>query len=230
MPAHFNEQLEQLRGEVARVASKVQEVLEFACDVAMQADAHLVPEVKALDRLIDADEVRIEGAAIDLIALHQPAASDLRLLMTVIKVNSDLERIADCSKNIAGRSKVLARSDGSRPPRDLRILADSVTELLRDVIKAYNLSDTGLAAKVVASDEVIDALYQQIVAETTLQMESGKLAAARGLAYVMIAKNLERIGDHCTNIAEDVLYVSSGAIRRHQRREIADAESEGRQD
>ncbi len=144
----------------------------------------------AADEKVDEEEVRVEKAAIDLLALHQPAAGDLRLITTVIKVNSDLERIADCAVNAAQRVLPLARRQGTRPPRDLKVIANSVVSILRDTIRAFNLNDAELARHVLRNDDVVDALYHQIVQDMLAQMESNGRHASAELSNIMIAKNL----------------------------------------
>jgi phosphate transport system protein len=137
------------------------------------------------------------------------------MITTIIKANSDFERIADCAVNIAQRVLPLSRHEGYEVPADLKLMANSVIGTLRDTIKAFNLSDEAVARHVLRGDDVVDALYHQIVQDTLTQMESARHDADVDLANIMIAKNLERIGDHCTNIAEDVIFVRLGRIVRH---------------
>lgn len=215
MSHHFVDLLEQLREKVSRMTALVQQEVEQAVEAVVRADINLARSVIDGDRRIDDEEVRIEKSAIDLLALFQPAASDLRLITTIIKVNGDFERIADCAVNIAQRVPNLARDRSYRPPTDLRIMGNAVASTLRDTIAAFNLPDEQLAQKVLKSDDVVDALYHQIVQDAVAMMDSHAHEAALDLSNIMIAKNLERIADHCTNIAENVVYVSSGRIIRH---------------
>ena len=218
MSRHLIDLLDDLKTRVARMSALVQHIVEQAVDAVLDADAELARKTIASDERIDDEEVKVEQAAIDLLALHQPAAGDLRLITTVIKVNSDLERIGDCAVNCAQRVLPLAASDGYEPPPDLRLMATSVVSNLRDALKAFNLNDVELARYVVRNDDVVDALYHQIVQDMLSRMQSGPGGrnAAVELANVMIAKNLERIADHCTNLAEDVIYIQSGRIVRHR--------------
>jgi phosphate transport system protein len=180
----------------------------------MSADADLAHRVCELDKQIDKDEVEIEKGAIDLLALYQPAAGDLRLIATIIKANSDFERIADCAVNIAQRVLPLVRGQ-YQPSSNLRMMANSVLLLLRETIKTFNLTDEALAQQVLRGDDRVDALYDQIVQEMLNRLGAPAPDAGIELSNVMIAKNLERIADHCTNIAEDVIYVHTGRIIRH---------------
>jgi phosphate transport system protein len=210
--------LDDLKTRVARMSALVQQIVERAIDAVLDTDADLARRTILEDERIDDEEVLVEKAAIDLLALHQPAAGDLRLITSVIKVNSDLERIADCAVNVAQRVLPLAQGEAYKPPDDLRLMCTSVAANLRDAVKAFNMGDAELARQVVRNDDIVDALYHQIVQDMLSRMEraGGGYDAGAQLANVMIAKNLERIADHCTNIAEDVIYVQSGRIVRHR--------------
>ena len=197
------------------MGASVQQSVELSIESLVALDAKLAQQVIEGDAKVDEEEVKVEKGAIDLLALHQPAAGDLRMITTIIKANSDFERIADCAVNIAQRVLPLSRHEGYEVPADLKLMANSVIGTLRDTIKAFNLSDEAVARHVLRGDDVVDALYHQIVQDTLTQMESARHDADVDLANIMIAKNLERIGDHCTNIAEDVIFVRLGRIVRH---------------
>jgi phosphate transport system protein len=216
MSRHLIDLLEDLKTRVARMSALVQQIVERAIDALLESDPELARRTILEDERIDDEEVLVEKAAIDLLALHQPAAGDLRLITSVIKANSDLERIADCAVNVAQRVLLLPKGDAFEPPDDLRLMCTSVVANLRDAVKAFNLGDIELARQVVRNDDVVDALYHQIVQDMLSRMEQAGYDAGVQLANVMIAKNLERIADHCTNIAEDVIYVQSGQIVRHR--------------
>jgi phosphate transport system protein len=215
MSHHFVDRLEELRSRAGRMIALVQNAVERAGEAVLAIDATLAQSVIEGDRQIDDEEVKVEKAAIDLLALHQPAASDLRLITTIIKVNQDFERIADCAVNIAQRVAPISRTSDYEPPADLRVMHNAVVSTLRDTNKCFNLLDEQLARQVLRGDDVVDALYHQIVQDTLSLMESADHNANNDLSNIMIAKNLERIGDHCTNIAEAVIYVHSGRIIRH---------------
>jgi phosphate transport system protein len=215
MSRHLIDLLDDLKARVARMSAMVQQLVEQSVDAVLKVDVELARRTIEADAKIDDEEVKVEKAAIDLLALHQPAAGDLRLIMTVIKVNSDLERIADCAVNAAQRVPPLAHEGGYEPPGDLRLICTTVVSNLRDAIKAFNLNDVELARQVLRNDDVVDALYHQIVQDMLGQMQADGHKANVELSNIMIAKNLERIADHCTNIAEDVIYVQSGRIIRH---------------
>ena len=215
MSRHLDELLTELRDRIARMSAMVQQVVDEAVEAVLTADAKLARKVIDGDTRIDNEEVRVEKAAIDLLALHQPAAGDLRLITTVIKVNSELERIADCAVNAAQRVLPLARDGDPAVPDDLRLMCNTVVATLRDAVRAFNKNDADLARQVMRSDDVVDALYHQIVRDMLARIEMDGRRAGVDLSSIMIAKNLERIADHCTNIAEDVIYIHTGRIIRH---------------
>jgi phosphate transport system protein len=214
MPHHFIDRLEDLKDRMARMTAQVQQSAEQSVQSVLFADAILARQVCEMDKQIDKEEVEIEKGAIDLLALYQPAAGDLRLIATIIKANSDFERIADCAVNIAQRVLPLARAE-HQPASNLRLMANSVLLMLRETIKAFNLTDEVLARQVLRGDDRVDALYDQIVQEMLGRLGAPAPDAGIELSNVMIAKNLERIADHCMNIAEDVIYVHTGQIIRH---------------
>jgi len=216
MSHHFVDLLEELKSRLARMTALVQQIVEQSVESVFNADAIIAQRAIDSDVRIDEEEVRVEKSAIDLLALYQPAAVDLRMITTVIKVNSDFERIADCAVNIAQRVLLLARLEAYSAPDDLRLMGSSVTTTLRETIKAFNCQDDQLARQVLRSDDVVDALYHQIVQDMLTSMETDSKKVNSDLAYIMVAKNLERIADHCTNIAENVIYVASGKIIRHR--------------
>jgi len=224
MSVHLNQLLEELKDRVARMTTLVYQLVETAVESLLHADARLAAEAIQQDDRIDAEEVAVEKNCIELLALHQPAAGDLRLITSTIKVNSDLERIADCAVNAAQRVLPLARQGGYEPPTDLRLMSRSVLAVLRDTIKAFNLQDEALARQVLRSDDVVDALYHQIVQDMLNMMETNGQQANTDLTNIMVAKNLERIADHCTNIAEDIIYVHTGRIIRHAH--VAEAQTQ----
>jgi phosphate transport system protein len=215
MSRHLQDLLDDLKGRVSRMGAMVQQAVEQAVDAVLAHDHKLARQVVDGDRRIDEEEVRVEKAAIDLLALHQPAAGDLRYVTTVIKVNSELERIADCAVNAAQRVLPLSNDAGDEAPADLRLMSSTVLSTLRDTIRALNLGDVDLARQVMRGDDVVDALYHQIVQDVLCHIQDGMHKASSDLSYIMIAKNLERMADHCTNIAEDVIYVHTGRIIRH---------------
>lgn len=214
MAIRFTDMLDALRGRVAKLTALVQQILDQSVEAVINLDVQLANQAVAFDNRIDEEEVLVEKAAIDLLARHQPAASDLRLITSIIKVNGDFGRIADCAVNIAQRVPLLASMGDYLICTDMRLMANTAVATLRDTINAFNLSDLTLAQQVLKGDDILDALYHQIITESLSSLEH-EHRANRDLSTIMVAKNLERVGDHCVNIAEDIVYVQSGRIIRH---------------
>ena len=213
--------IEQLRAEAARMAGLVQQSVSDAVDAAIRGDVRQAQSLVAADERIDSAEVLIEKRAIDLLSLHQPAAGEFRLVLMVIKVNNELERVADCAANIAERvAPLVAEMESAGEPyglpHDLAALGQIVVEQVRQTVRAFNFADVEASREVIRNDDRVDAIYAGIVQESLTDMRRESAHIDRDLSYVMIAKNLERIGDHCTNIAEDIVYIKSGKIVRHR--------------
>src|SRR5690349_6107648 len=148
MSHHFVDLLEELKERLSRMMAMVQQSVEWSVQGVLTLDTLAARQAIDQDRLIDEEEVKIEKGAIDLLALHQPAASDLRLITTIIKANSDFERIADCAVNVCQRVIPLASMGRFEAPEDLRVMANSVIATLRDTIKAFKTRDDELARRV----------------------------------------------------------------------------------
>jgi len=221
MTAHFVNLLDDLRRRSLRMASQVEDMLEESGAVVFQADEALARRIVARDEEIDAEEVGVETEVVRLLALYQPVGRDLRLLATILKVNSDLERIADCVVNIAERARHLEVQELAGSSEDLRQLFPLTRRALRNAVQAYSAEDADAAQQVMHEDAAIDALYGQIVRQVVSSAPSAVSQMAAVLDLLSVAKNLERIADHATNIAEDVVFLTTGAIVRHRRDEVA---------
>lgn len=216
MTAHFVNLLDELRRRSLRMASQVEDIVQEACEAVFQRDETLARRVVVRDTEVDREEVAVESEVVRLMALYQPVGIDLRLLCTILKVNNDLERIADCAVNIAQRARHLELQPLAEQSPDLRQMCPVVRRILRNAIGAYNTEDAEAARRVLAEDEQIDALYGQIVRHVVAQAPQAPDSMAGHLDLLSVGKNLERIADHATNIAEDVVFLSTGQIVRHQ--------------
>ena len=217
MTAHFVDLLDALRSRSLRMAGMVEEVVKEACDAVFQADAEKAILVVQRDNEIDAEEVEVESDVIRLLALYQPVGSDLRLLCTVLKVNNDLERIADCAVNVAERARHVDARSLAGPFGDLRRMGPIVVHMLRNAVKAYGSQVVDDAKKVLQEEDAVDALYGQIIRRLVAEASVCPEKIASYLDVLSAAKNLERIADHATNIAEDVVFVCTGEIVRHRK-------------
>jgi len=219
MTAHFVNQLDDLRRRSLRMASLVEDMLDEALEAAQHPDADLAQRVIERDEEVDAEEVQVEAEVIRLLALYQPVGSDLRLLCTVLKVNNDLERAADCAVNVAQRARHLPREAVVPWRDDVQRIAAAAQRVLRTAIQAYGSHDAAIARSVFAEEHVVDALYADIIRAGAAQTVDDPEGMASLLDVLSVAKNLERIADHATNIAEDVLYLATGEIVRHRTRD-----------
>lgn len=218
MTAHFVDLLNDLRRRSLRMASLVEDILHEAIDAVLRGDEALAARVCDRDNDVDKEEVAVEAEVIRLLALYQPVGSDLRMLCTVLKVNNDLERIADCAVNVAERAKHLDARRLGGLFRDLEQMGPIVLRMLRNAVKAYGASSVDDAQKVLIDEEAADALYGQVIRRVVAEGPKAPDQMAAYLDTISIAKNLERVADHATNIAEDVVYVSTGEIVRHRQR------------
>jgi len=218
MTAHFVTLLDELRRRSLRMASQVEDMTQQACDAVFDPDETRPRGVIERDAEIDAAEVEVEAEVIRLLALYQPVGIDLRMLCTILKVNNDLERVADCAVNIAERASHGELQAIARRCIELQQLCPVVRQVLRDAVHAYSQNDAEAARQVMRQDEAVDALYGRIVQTIVAYADRSAKQLAGELDLLSVAKNLERIADHATNIAEDVVYLSTGQIVRHQPR------------
>jgi len=218
MTLHFVNLLDELLRRSLRMASLVEDIVHESFDAVLAADERLARRVIARDQEVDAEEVAVEAEVIRLLALYQPVGSDLRLLCTILKVNSDLERIADCAVNIAERACHLDAGAVSGADEGLRQMSAIVARMLRSVLHAYGASDADHARNVFADEEMVDALYGKIIQKMATDSAASASGTAAILDILSVAKNLERIADHVTNIAEDMVFLSTGDIVRHRPR------------
>lgn len=216
MSTHFINLLDELRRRSLRMASQVEDMVAEAADAAFLADEALARRVIARDEEVDAAEVDVEAEVIRLLALYQPVGIDLRTLCTILKVNNDLERVADCAVNLAERAKHGVLQPLAQRSSELKQMCAVVRQALRQAVQAYSAGDLDLARRVREQDSGIDALYAQIVRHVVAVVDASPEDVAGYLDLLSVAKNLERIADHATNIAEDVVFLATGQIVRHR--------------
>jgi phosphate transport system protein len=160
-------------------------------------------------------QIEIDDMVMTLVATHQPVAGDLRFLLAATKINSDLERIGDLVVNITENAPTIVKQPELKRLIDIPRMADIARQMVRDSLHAFVKGDVLTAQKVIATDDQVDALKEQIIRELLTYMLADPKAIERSLALILIARHLERIADHATNIAEDVIYVIQGRDVRH---------------
>jgi phosphate transport system protein len=214
----YEEELNHLTAEVARMGGLAEAQVFDSISAFSRRDTALAESVVERDQRLDVLEVEIERAAIRLIALRQPMAVDLRRTVAAMKIASNLERCGDLAKNIARRSLILAEIDSAGPvTRSIERMGKLVSGRLKDVLDAYTSSELSGAAAVWSRDDEVDEHYESLFRELLTYMMGDPRTITPGAHLLFVAKNLERIGDHATNIAEIVHYEITGAELTDQR-------------
>ena len=216
---HFLRDMEGLWTQVLRQAAVVEEALNTSVRALCDSRADLAAGVKVGDQAIDRWEIQIERDCLRVLALHQPVASDLRRIAVVLRINSDLERMADLARHIAKRAQKLARANPPTAiPEELESMAVEALAQVRDSLDALIKGDAELARRVIQGDRRIDR-HQQLVRKDlkeAIRRDPDRLNT--WLRLINTARNLERVADHATNIAEAVIYLKEGDIVRHSPR------------
>jgi phosphate transport system protein len=222
----FDQELQQLDKKIAHMGGLAERLLAQSFDALQRRDPQLGESAVASDRAIDLRERDLQEQAILMIARRQPMANDLRHIMTVLKIAGDLERVGDLAKNIAKRALAVS---GESPPKSLMTGLKHMTELalqqLKDVLDAYGERDAERALKVWARDEQIDAMYNSLFRELLTYMMEDPRNIGLCTHLLFGAKNIERIGDHTTNIAENVYYLVHGTPLTDDRPKCDDTSS-----
>ncbi len=217
MSVFFFTEMGRIKTDILALGTMVEERLHKAVESVINRDAELANEVIAKDTDVDDMEVEIEEELLKILALHQPVAVDLRFLVATLKINNDLERIGDLAVNIAERALVLNRKAHQAMPVDLAQMSKAVESMLRESIDALVNLDTSTAASVCRNDDSIDNMKHDIdrILKKRMAEESEKDAIDVLVALLRVSRDLERIADHATNIAEDLIYLTEGRIIRH---------------
>jgi phosphate transport system protein len=215
MQRHFHEELDQLKQTLLAMAALVEDQIRRAMQALVERDDDLARQVIDRDRAVNAYDLEVDEKCVELLALHQPAASDLRFLTTAMKIVTDLERIGDQAVNIAQRARELNLEPQLKPYIDLPRMADAAQRMVKESLDAFVARDTELARRVCADDAPVDALNHQIFRELlTFMMEDPK-TIPRAIRLILIARFIERVADHATNIAEMVIYMVDSKMVRH---------------
>lgn len=217
MSKHFAQAIDSLNDSLSRQEDLVMRCVEDGVHALVTGDAERARRASQMDREVDRAEVRIEEECLKMIALYAPVARDLRYLTTVLKVNNDLERIADHANSVARLTLSLLEDRAFALPPQAGEMAARVTEAISRGIRALRRQDVEEARSVVAADDVIDKLDAEITEEARRTMRQGPTHVDSALQLYRIGRELERIADLATNIAEDTIYLVTGEIVRHTR-------------
>jgi len=213
---HLEREIEGLKKLILGLSATVEDNVHKAVRALTERNSALAEEIVKSDVSIDQTEVAIEEECLKVLALHQPVAGDLRFLIAILKINNDLERMGDLAVNIAERAMFLATREKPDVPLDLPLMAEKTKAMMKKSLDSLMKQDTALAYEVLATDDEIDAMnremYQQIQAAIRRRPEQ----LESFIHLLSCSRHLERIADHATNIAEDVIYMIDGVIVRHR--------------
>jgi phosphate transport system protein len=215
MQRHFHEELEALKQTLLAMGGLVEDQIRRVMRALLERDDVIAQEVIERDRQVNAYDVEIDEQCVSLLALHQPAAGDLRFITTAMKIVTDLERIGDQAVNIAQRVLELNREPRLKPYIDLPRMAERAQRMVKESLDAFVARDTALARQVCGEDAEVDALKEQIFRELLTFMMEDPRTIPRAIRVILISRFLERVADHATNIAEMVVYLVEGKMVRH---------------
>jgi len=215
MKEHFSERLETLRRQLIAMGAQAESQIASAIEALVAGDAAKARAVIEGDKAIDLLEVKIDEGAIDLLATQQPVAGDLRLLVSALKINADLERIGDHAVNIAEAAERMSKMRPFKPWIDIPYMAEIARGMLQDSLDAFVRRDAALALAVCKRDDLLDEKNKSIIRELLTYMAENPALITACLEIIGISKNLERVGDLATNIGEETIYIAEGEIIKH---------------
>ncbi|MGA2339065.1 MAG: phosphate signaling complex protein PhoU [Terracidiphilus sp.] len=213
---HFHQQLAELKDKLLAMAALAQLAVESAVEAYTRRDKGLCKFVKQNERAIDTAQRELDEMAYDLLAKQQPMAIDLRFILAVIKINGDLERIGDQSMSIARRTKEILAEEDVELPVDFAAMGEFAAEMIRNALQALFDGDARLADSVREMDDEIDRMNRRAHSDLLKLIEEKPQFTQQAMNGILVAKNLERIADHSSNIATDVIFWVRGADVRHQ--------------
>ncbi|MCO6430574.1 MAG: phosphate signaling complex protein PhoU [Deltaproteobacteria bacterium] len=223
MTKHLEREVDRLKRKILNLSSIVEDSLFKAVRSVEKRDRTLAESVIKMDHEIDSIEVEVEEDCLKILALHQPVAIDLRLIIAALKINNDLERIGDLAVNIADRAVSLSQLKPVKEELPFEEMAHGVRQMLRKSLQALVHLDVQQAQEVCASDDRIDEFNKQIHKQVLESMRHNPEDVQSLMLFISVSRNLERVADHATNIAEDVIYMVDGEIVRHRVAELCQA-------
>jgi phosphate transport system protein len=222
MVHHFHREVEALKKKILSLSAIVEEDVQHAVKSVVERDASIAQRVIDDDYEIDHNEVEVEEDCLKILALHQPVAIDLRFIIAVLKINNDLERIGDLAVNIAERALAMASQPRLDSGIDFGPMAAKVQSMLRRSLDSLVNMDCDLAREVIRKDDEVDALNREIFMRVHEGIRKNPDRVEMMISLLSVSRNLERIADYATNIAEDVIYMSEGEIVRHKAETLTD--------
>jgi phosphate transport system protein len=224
---HFQEDLDALKERLLAMGGLAEERVREAVHGVKDRDNAALDAVLSGDEPINDLHMEVDDRCFKLLALHQPMAADLRVIVAAVKINTDLERVGDLAVNIAEAGKRYLQHAPVKPLIDIPRMGDLAQKMLRDSLDAFVRRDMPLAEKVLAEDDTLDALKTQIFRELLTYMLQSPETIEPALDLILISRHLERIGDHATNVAEDVIFILSAKDVRHHGADAPKPPSQG---
>lgn len=220
MQRHFEKELESLQTNLIKMGSIAEDAVGSAIKALISNDTSLAKKIIDGDERINTLEMEIDNSIVDLLALQQPVATDLRLILAAQKINNDLERIGDHAVNIAESVVALVRTQFSAPLLELPKMAEIAQTMLRNALDAFIHRDSTLGKSVLVQDNVIDDLNRVMIQEVVKLMKGDLEIIDGGLDLIRVSRNLERIADLATNIAEEVIFITEARVVKHHAEEV----------
>lgn len=215
MERRFETELKSLKGRILEMGGYVEQAIDVATDALHSRDASRLDDVYPLERRINEAHVSIDSQCVELLARQSPFAADLRLIIAIIKINTDLERMGDQAVNISYNAEHYLKDRRIDLADDLAKMAASVKIMVRNALDAFMRQDTVLAQQVLEADDEVDGYKKRMFDQLLPFMKQEPTLVESALDLILIARNLERMGDHATNIAEDVIFACTGEDVRH---------------
>jgi phosphate transport system protein len=215
MRSRFQQGLDDLKERLLEMGGMAEAAIELAADSYRKRDGLLAQKVFEREELINRSERTIDEMAVDLLAMQQPMATDLRFVLAVLKINSDLERVGDLAVNIAQRSLDIAQEPEVEIPVDIARMTTAVSTMVRRALESFLSGKAEVAQAVLEMDSIVDRMKDEAFVNLVAQMKSNPGQVRPYMDVLLITRSLERIADHATNIAEDVIFWVSGADVRH---------------
>ena len=216
MKKHYSEQLAGVRELVLRMGGLVEQMTRRVVQSLVQRNLNLLAEVRAMENQVNQLHIEIDEACLELIALRQPAAADLRFIAAAMKINTDIERIGDQAINITEHAESLLAVPPLKPLIDIPRMAEIAQEMLKASLDAFVNGDDEAAFETILRDDTVDQLKDQVFRELLTYMMADPSTIPRALDLILVSRNIERIADHATNICEDVIFMVKGKDVRHQ--------------
>ena len=226
MDTHFQKELAQLKDNLLKMAAFVEETIRYSIAALMDRDSEMIKRAMEKEDEINAMENAIDEICLKLLALRQPLATDLRFITSAMKIVTDLERMGDQAINIVERAASLNQEPQLKPYIDIPRMAEIAQTMVKDVLDAFVNSDSKLARSVCERDDLVDGLKDQVFRELLTYMISDSKAITRAVHLIIVSRCLERIADHATNIAEDVIFMADALVIKHHAYEKVEKKKE----